>query len=359
MKLLIVTVLLFLVFRSSGQECSFLVVGDTHYDLIGDHDMNWLSRKPDDLRQVTKEYTVNTQNNWADFMNVLKLKALTAAPPVKAIVQLGDLSEGLAGSKEKAKQMAANVMSAINRQNMPVRWIIAKGNHDITGPGAIEAFQEFYIPMFRKQTGNPEIKNASYSYQFDNVQITCVDPWDQETDMVAFLDQELSKSTAKFKFVAIHEPIVPVTERCWNIFGKEPARRDSLMEVIAKHKAIVLCGHLHRYSVVRRNTPAGPLVQVMVISVIKDKNYLKPQKMITEYGSSLAENKPDWHPETLEERKEILANEGKYVTCYRQTDLPGYAAITVNGKDNSIWLEYYAAFGKKPYDKVDLSKLLK
>lgn len=41
-----------------SQEQSFLVLGDVHYDLLENHDMNWLSKKPDDLRQVTKEYTI-------------------------------------------------------------------------------------------------------------------------------------------------------------------------------------------------------------------------------------------------------------------------------------------------------------
>ncbi len=241
---------------------------------------------------------------------------------------------------------------------MPVPWIIAKGNHDITGPCALDAFQEFYVPMFRKQTGNSKINNASYSYRYDDVQITCIDPWDKETDMISFLDKELSASDARFKFVAVHEPVIPVTERCWHVLRRNPEQRNMLLEVIARHKAIVLCAHLHRYSVVSRSTPYGPIVQVMTISVINDRNYLKPDYLITEYGPSLAENVPDWQPETLEARKAILAEEEKYVTFYKQTDLPGYGIIKIDGKKESVQLEYYAAFGKKPYDKIDLSNLL-
>jgi hypothetical protein len=53
-----------------------------------------------------------------------------------------------------------------------------------------------------------------------------------------------------------------------------------------------------------------------------------------------------------------LAEEAKYVSFYKQTDLPGYAIIKVDGEKESMQLEYYAAFGKEPYDKVDLTKLL-
>jgi len=361
MKRIYLLLLLLFVFviPSTAQKSSLLVLGDLHYDLLEDHDMDWLRTKPDDLRQVTQEYTVYTGKNWIDFMGILRQKALNVKPSLKAVIQLGDLSEGLAGSPEKASQMANNAMKAIMDVNIPVPWIIAKGNHDITGPGAPEAFMKYYVPMFRKQTGDPEINSASYTYKYDNVQITCIDPWDRNVDMVAFLDKELSSSNARFKFVAIHEPVIPVTERCWHTLRGNPEQREKLLEVIARNKAIVLCAHLHRYSVVKRNTKYGPIVQVMAISVIRDRNYLEPSRLITEYGPSLAENVPDWQPETLEARKVILAEEAKYVTYYKQTDLPGYALIKLNEKKGTVRLEYYAAFGQKPYDKVDLTKLFK
>lgn len=341
-----------------AQKCSFLVLGDLHYDLLEDHDINWLNTKPDDLRQVTKEYTVYTKTNWNDFAGILKQKAQTVTPPLKAVIQLGDLSEGLAGSEQKAEQMASNAIKAIEAFNMPAPWIITKGNHDVTGPGAVEAFQKFYLPMIRKQINNPEIKNASYSYTVGNVQIICLDSWDKNIDIVSFLEKELLASTAKFKFVAIHEPVIPVTERCWHTLRNNPEQRKKLLKVIAQHKAIVLTAHLHRYSVVRRNTPFGPIVQVMVISVVKDRNYLIPSYVITEYGPSLAENLPDWQPETLEARKTILAEEAKYVSFFKQTDLPGYAILKTDSDKGTVKLEYYAAFGKEPYDCIDLTSLL-
>ena len=342
---------------STGQKSSLIILGDLHYDQIEVHDMNWLKDKPDDLRQV-REYTRITEKNWDDFMSVLRTRARTVKPPVKALIQLGDLSEGLAGTEEKADQMASDIVKAVEEANIPVPWIIAKGNHDITGPGATEAFLRHYTPMFRDQTGNPEILNASYTYRYDNVQITCIDPWDRSTDMVKFLEGELSSSDAKFKFVAIHEPVIPVTERCWHTLRRDPDKREELLEVIARNKAIVLCAHLHRYSVVRRETDFGPIVQVMVLSVVNDRDYINPVRLITEYGPSLAVNVPDWEPNTMEARKAILAEESEFVTFYKQTDLPGYALIKLDEKKGTVKLEYYAAFGKKAYDKVNLIRLL-
>ncbi len=340
-----------------AQKSSFLVLGDLHYDRLEDHDMKWLREKPDDLRQVTEEYTVYTKEHWDDFMNLLREKVSSYNPPVKAVVQLGDLSEGLAGSEAKARQMASNAMKAVENVKMPVPWIIAKGNHDITGPGAKAAFQEFYVPVFREQTRNPDIKNASYSYRFNDVLVTCIDPYDRETDMVSSLEKALGESDARYKFVAVHEPLIPVTERCWHLLRRDSLRREKLLSVIARHKAIVLCGHLHRYSVVRRDTPEGPIVQVMVVSVVRDRDYLEPDNLITRYGPALAGEKPGWQPETMEARIAVLAEEAKFVTHYKQTDLPGYAIISVDEKKERILMEYYAAFGKKPYDKIDLTGL--
>jgi 3',5'-cyclic AMP phosphodiesterase CpdA len=350
---------LFFSTKSFAQNSTFLVLGDLHYDRLEDHDMGWLGKKPDDLRQVTEEYTVYTKNNWIDFMGILKQKVLSEGPAMKAIIQLGDLSEGLAGSPDKARQMAGNAMMAVENAKLEVPWILVKGNHDVTGPGATEAFQEYYVPMIRRQTNNREISKASYSYTVGDVQITCLDPRDKQTDMVSFLENEFSASKAKFEFVAIHEPVIPVTERCWHILRTDTAKRERLLEVIAKNHAIVLCGHLHRYSIVSRNTRYGPVVQVMAISVVRNRDYINPTYLISEYGPSLATNVPDWQPATLEERKAILSEEAKHVTYYKQTDLPGYAVLRTDSKKGSVNLEYYAAFGRLPYDKVDLTQLMK
>ena len=52
--------------EQNEKEVSFLLLVDIHYDLLEDHDMEWLSTKPDDMRQVTKEYSVFTKNTWPD-----------------------------------------------------------------------------------------------------------------------------------------------------------------------------------------------------------------------------------------------------------------------------------------------------
>jgi len=341
----------------SDNSTNIIVLGDLHYDIMEDHDMTWLSTKPDDVRQVG-EYTEITSKYWQSFMEVLRKKAYSAESPASFMIQLGDLSEGLAGTPEKANQMALHAMEAISNSKISVPWILVKGNHDITGPGAKEAFNEYYLPMIRKQTGNNDISSASYSYRSGNVHIFCLDTYDKSTDVIDFLDKELTGSHSSVKIVAVHEPIIPVTERCWHLFRNDPDKREKLLEILAKNKAIVLCAHLHRYSVVKRNTDFGPIVQVMTISVIRDSSYLTPDKLITEYGPSLVDSVPSWDPSTADKRRQWLSDESKYVSYYKQTDLPGYSILKIDHAGENVTLEYYAAFGKDPYDIVNISMLM-
>lgn len=97
----------------------------------------------------------------------------------------------------------------------------------------------------------------------------------------------------------------------------------------------------------------------MAISVIRDRTYLVPGTVITEYGPSLVDNVPGWEPATAAQRKAWLTEEAKFVTYYKQTDLPGYAVVKIDATGKNIVMEYYAAFGKTPYDVVNISELMK
>lgn len=355
--LLLVLILIAVIYKNSKiQNSSIIVLGDLHYNQMEDHNMEWL--KSQSLVQESIDYSDYTNKYWTPFMNIIRQKAYSVTPPVKAIIQLGDLSEGLAGSVEKARQMMKNTVEAIDSTKMPVPWIIAKGNHETYGPGANEAYNEFFIPMFQKQTNNPKINSANYSYNTGNIQITCLDPWDKNTDIIEFLEKEFSSSKAKYKFVAMHEPVVPVSGYCWYAFNQDDEKHNKLMEIIAKNKAIVLSGHLHYYSVLSRKTAYGTIVQAMVLSVVKDSSYREPSYIINEFRPSMADSATNWRPETILERKAQLTKEKEYILSYKQTDLPGYAIIKIDDKNESIILEYYAAFGKKPYDTVNLTKLM-
>ena len=341
-----------------AQEKSFMVLGDIHYDLIDDHDMTWLKTKPDDLRQV-KEYTQITKGIWPVFSSHLREVVLNYEPKTEAVLQLGDLSEGLAGNHELADQMARNTVKAVEDVNMPVPWIVIKGNHDITVPGGREAFDKNYIPMFQKQLNRKDVTSANYAHQIGKNLFVAMDPWDNREDLLDELEKNLSSSDAKFKFLMVHEPIIPINERCWHLYRNDPEKRERLLEIIAKNQAIVLTAHLHLYAIVKRETTHGPIIQLSFNSVIRDLDRTSANKVYTKYGWNLATDHPEWQPETLTQRIKWLDEESRYVTFFKQHELPGYGLITTNEENGEIFMEYYSAINKTPYERICISDLYK
>lgn len=341
---------------ADDSKTGFIILGDMHYDRLQNHDLEWLAEQGDDLRQVTTEYTVFTDNFWSDFTSVLKSRSQEA--DIDAVLQLGDLSEGLAGTPELADQMAECLFRAIDSIGFEVPMVIAKGNHDITGPGAEDSFNRIYLPNMARLAGVDALSSADYSKEIEDVLLVCFDPWNRTGDNLELLEKNLTESDARYKFVLTHEPVIPVNERCWHLLRRHDDKRNELLRIIAENKAIVLCAHLHLYSVVRRDTEWGPLVQILVNSVIRDSEMTEPSEMITEYGESLALNVPDWRPETMEQRCKWLRDETPYVKYFKQMDLPGYGVIKIDHKKDKVILEYYGGMSETPFDVVDINEVL-
>ena len=340
----------------SEDKTGFIVLGDMHYDRIENHDLAWLAEQGDDLRQVTTEYTVFTDRFWSDFTSLLQERS--SKEDIDAVLQLGDLSEGLAGTEELAAQMAECLFRAVDSVGFDVPVIIAKGNHDITGPGAEAVFNRIYLPNMARLAGLDSLSSADYSKEVGDVLFVCFDPWNRTGDNLETLEKNLAGSKSRYKFVMTHEPVIPVNERCWHLLRRKPEQRKELMRIIAENNAVVLCAHLHLYSVVRRDTEWGPIVQILVNSVIRDRNMDEPSDVKTEYGESLALDVPDWHPETMEERCQWLREETPHVKYFKQMDLPGYGIMKIDHKMDDMVFEYYAGFSDKPYDVVRMSEVL-
>lgn len=351
--------------RDSG-SMSFIILGDMHYCEPRFYDLDaMLAEKAGDHRQITKTYAPVTEANWEDQIAQIRKAVRNTKPEVKCIVQLGDISEGLANYEGAADLMAENVTDVLRKTKMGVPWVLAKGNHDITGVGdfkqdARDAFNRHYVPFIKEQTGCTDVNEGNYVYRNGDCLFVALDSWNSKTDQVEFARTALEGSDARYKFVFMHEPVVPVSERCWFFLKKDDEKRNELLKVIAENKAIVLCGHLHRYSVLRRNTEWGPVVQVMAASVTNLKRKAAPgyELGLEQYGEYLVDWKPDFSPSNAEWRREVLRKEAQYVDWYKLADVAGYGVISIDGKKGKITLNYYSAFSDTAYDTVDLSGLL-
>lgn len=368
-KIVISALILFTALRlCSAGNVSFIALGDLHYDKLEFHDLDWLKNKwrnPDDYRQVTQEYTVYTEKNWDSLIAVLKYQIKEYQPKVSAVVQLGDLMEGLAGSPAYAEKMAKGTVKALEEADLNIPWVLIKGNHDgWYGPGEPNAYKQIVVPFLNSKLGI-QTENSFYTYSIGPVEFICCPDFPDRDYVVQFIEDSLTKSKAKYKIVAIHTPIIPVTGRCWDLFNFKTAnehnntQRAKLLGLLAKHKAIVLCAHLHRYSLVKRSTKDGPVVQIMLNSVIRKSDANSPYWQTEKYGSSLVELEPQFAPETKEKRKSALAEEAKYIDKFYLADMPGYAVISAFANEDKLLLNVYCGLNKEPFFTENLSELLK
>lgn len=349
-----------------NESLSFIVLGDVHYCDDAYYDLDAMLReKPGDHRQITGTYAPVTEANWTDQVRALKERIRGSQPPVKCIIQLGDMSEGCANAPGNAERMAENLIGELRRADLGVPLILAKGNHDVTGfppcrDEARSAFEKYYTPFIREQTGSTVEGDANYTYRMGQVLIVVLDAYNGKVDQTEFLRKALENSTARYKFVCMHEPAIPASERCWHFLRNKPQEvRDEFLKVLAQNRAIFLCGHLHRYSVLRRDTEWGPIVQVMTTSVTNLKRTAKPtyQLETDRYGEGLVDWKASWNPATAEARKATLREEGRHIRYYKMNNLAGYAVIEVDTRRERVLMRYYPAFGDTPYDEIDLTEL--
>lgn len=364
---------LFPAIKAYTQDVSFIALGDMHFDRLDDHDLDFVMTRPQDFQQIFNEYPQYTAFYMKRFLQLIKRQSVDVKPEVKAVVQLGDLVQGVAGSAKLARQMNRGVVDLLYDTELSVPWILTKGNHDVSNsPGQPEAWEEVIRPFIEGQI-KKDANHGMYTYALDkNVDFFVLDQFFSvdrnlpETEMVAFLERELPRSKAKYKFVMTHQPVVPVTERSWHLLSgirrpvSDDTLRDRFLNLLAKHNVIVLCAHLHMYSVLCRNTESGNIVQVMINSVNRSLDAPKPKGLLTDYdGAKMVEDTKLWQPSTFDIRKRILTEETKYIRSFSRADLPGYAVISITDKKDEVMLHYYNGFSTKPYESINLTALQK
>lgn len=356
--------------QGGGEEAalkskSFIVIGDVHYCEERFYDLPlMLQESESDHRQITQTYAPVTQTNWPDQVKALKEQAEKTLPPVEGIIQLGDISEGLGNFSGAPDAMAKNVIGKLKETGMPAPWILVKGNHDITNKGntasgeAKKAFTAHYTPFIKSETGVTDVTDATYCIEKDGILIVVLDAYNSSQNQTAYLDKTLKASRAKFKFVCMHDPAIPVSEKCWHYLRTKPSDRAAFLKVLAENKAFMLAGHLHRYSVIRRNTDYGPIVQIMANSVtnVKRTESTKTIESYTAgtYGDAIIKEKNVTNQTVID----YLTEEQKYVDYYKMNSLAGYGILTIDAATETLWLRYYSAFNTvTPYDEINLTEL--
>lgn len=340
---------------------AFPLLGDLHFDRLEHHDHEWLKREhPGDVSQVenysriTREMTPRLLARVRESLAELSSGNTT----VPFVLQLGDLLEGLCGNVELAQQQAREGIEFVRTAKFDTPLVMTKGNHDITGPGAVDAYRQILLPFLAAEN-RAEIKEAVFTRRQGGTLIACYDAYDKNS--LDWLAQTLTETQPKRLIVAIHPPVVPYNARSsWHIYSspKQTEQRTRFLELLGSHRAIVLCGHLHKYSFLVRRTESGRFVQLAISSVAANPDG-KPKDEragLGQYTPDLVELEPRHAPETVAARRAFIAAEKPFIEHFEYADAWGHAIVRASG--GKMGATVFRGLNADPWKNVDFDALL-
>ncbi len=337
---------------------SFVYLGDLHFDRMAHHDLEWVEAKmPNDLRQI-EDYVRITQENTPGLLRRVQAAVESSDGRIKMVVQGGDLTEGLCGRAELQELQFEDALGAMRHSIPKIPFLCVKGNHDVTGPGAREAYDRVMLPWLSKKCGK-RVESASFYVLQGPDLFVFFDAY--HNNSVDWLEKTLKENAHRYAFVVMHPPAVPYDARSsWHLFSraKETEVRERFLNVLGANKVVLLTAHLHKYGVVVRRTAAGSFVQLGANSVVSAprvivKNHLEG---LRDYGGALVELEPEFQPDTREQRRALLEQEKPQIAHFEFADFPGYIVIHVS--DATIRADIYPADADKPWKTLTLRPML-
>ncbi len=337
---------------------NFSLLGDLHFDRLEHHDFDWVKREqPNDLRQI-ENYSHIAEHNLPALMH--KVKQTIAANRCTSVVQLGDLVEGLCGSEKLARQHCRDAVEFFKDLNPGVPVRVTKGNHDITGPGSVAAYNDVVMPWVAEGLQQaPDALAAHFTIEQNRDLFVYFDAYDSASlDWFEALVKSRDPASGGRLFFVVHPPVVAYNARsAWCLFGKQRDRekRERLYQLLGRHRAIVLCGHLHKYAFVERETPAGSFTQLAVSSIAYHLDD-QPEDLISGvefYGPDLVDLEPRHSPETVAERRAILEREKPFIRRYDYGNFWGHAVIKVS--PGKVEADIYQLLDEQPWKTITLA----
>ena len=345
-------------------DFSFPLLGDLHFDRLVHHDRQWLQKeKPNDVRQV-ENYRRITREVMPALFAEIKAQIAAQKSPVPFAVHVGDFVEGLAGTPELALTHCRDAVAFVEAAKIEAPFLFCKGNHDVTGPGTVEAFNTVLLPYLARQAKQALPSTSAFSMRRGNALFAYFDAYDDPAGKgLNNLAKTLAaRGDAAHVFVVIHPPVVPYGARSnWHLFAKpaESAARSRLLNLLGANHAIVLCGHLHKYGTVVRQTDAGAFAQIATVSVVPTPD-IQPKDTVSginEYTPDLVRLEPNFSPANLSERRDLLAAEAPFIRHYDHADASGYAMVHV--KSGAVTVDLYTGLGKRLWKTVPVTDLLR
>lgn len=353
----------------SAAKFSFVLLGDLHFDKLEHHDFTWLDKThPNDLNQIKNYSRITAEVMPKLFATVREtVTELNRSPATRVafVLQAGDLVEGLCGTEELALRQNSEAVTFIRDAKLGAPFLFTKGNHDVTGDGARDAFAKVFHPFLSGEAaavapGTSAESNAFFSVESGNAQFAFFDAY-QTAASLEWFEAVAAKRTAEHLFVVVHPPVVPYGARAtWHVFAndKDKAKRDKFLELLGRQHAFVLGGHIHKYNTLARAAGGGRFAQFALSSVISGPDVVAktPLSGLADYTGDQIKVEPKFSPDTEQVRRAMYTAEKPFVKAFEYADLPGYAVVTVDGP--RVTAQMYTGFSRQVWRTVDLTGLL-
>jgi hypothetical protein len=328
----------------------------------------WVRReKPNDVRQI-EGYSRNTRDVtpqlFARVRDTISALNRHAATRVAFVLQAGDLVEGLCGSEELSVQQNTAALAFVREAQLGAPLLFTKGNHDITGPGAVAAFGRVFHPFLTQQARSVDpaaaaVSSGRYTVTCGDAEFAFFDAYEAAASLEWF-EAVAARRTAGHLFVVVHPPVVPYGARStWHVFSsaRDAARREKFLSLLGDQHAIVLGGHIHRYNTLVRTAGRGRFAQAALSSVLTAPAPA-PKEVLSgaaRYTPDQIAVEPNFSPDNAAERRAVYEAEGPFVRDFEYADAPGYAVVHVDGA--AVTLKMYPGTGTGLWRTVNLGAL--
>ena len=236
--------------------------------------------------------------------------------------------------------------------------MFTKGNRDVTGPGAAQVYDKVLVPSMAEQT-DKEIRQAALTREREGVLLFFYDAYNR--DSLEWFNQLLQKQKPKRLLFVIHPPVVPYNASSTRHIYSQPKQereRQLLLELLGAERAIVLSGHLHKFSFLVRRTEKGRFVQLGLSSVASNADAL-PRDLIEDvkgYGPDLVNLESRHSPDTEKKRCSILEMERPFIEQFEYADTWGHALLSVRGDQLNV--SVFRGLYRQAWKSFDLTKAI-
>ena len=333
---------LFCLIAAAEDQNSYRVVvlGDVHYDRTELHTEPKLAKK----RNLTM---------WKAATPALLAQAGELAKTESAafVVQLGDITQGYAGTPELQRRMLSEGVAAVKAYFPQTPLLIVRGNHDVSvlkgtaddrSPAdavLIPATPD--LPGLTKSAGN-----GNYSVRLGKDLFIAVDGFLPAKEIVAFVRQTLEANPdARCIFLLTHLPVLPASAQTpfWLLPGHY-----EIAELLETRQALILAAHTHIPSLACRVTERGKLRQLVVSSMGSQwspERIVAPKITTWQEFVEIGKARPlrGWNKKNRQ-RWPVLEGKGKY--DFRQLFLNS-GCVLLRIDDDGYTVEYHTG-GKLP-----------